>query len=192
MSCTVSMHKTVDSSMFEDVSSDDLSHGQGWLLLCLCFLSYTFDFLLDGARHPPIEMQRVNWRRHKQRMISRGHFRRMYRMNHDAFDKLVQILDSALRSDNTKAYNRSPAGPIISEIRLHCLLRYLAGGSYLDICALVHIPHSTFYYLLWQTCDAVCDCPELKLIFPTTREQLQTASLGFESISFHISRHWGH
>jgi hypothetical protein len=29
----------------------------------------------------------------------------------------------------------------------------------------------------------VADCPELDLIFPTTTSQLQTASLGFESIS---------
>jgi hypothetical protein len=38
---------------------------------------------------------------------------------------------------NAKMANRqSPAGPIIPEIRLHCLLRWLAGGgSYLEICS---------------------------------------------------------
>jgi hypothetical protein len=50
---------------------------------------------------------------------------------------------------------------------------------------LVLIPHSTFYKILWQTCDAICQCPELELIFPTTPEQLQDASQGMESISFH-------
>jgi hypothetical protein len=108
----------------------------------------------------------------------------MYRMNPDAFEKLVFILDTTPTANITKAYsNRSPAGPNISEIRLHCLLRYLDGGPYLNICGLVLVPHSTFCFLLWQTCDAVADCLELDLIFPTTTSQLQTASLGFKSIS---------
>ena len=58
--------------MFEDVAFDDLLEGQGWLLLSICFLSYAFDFLLDGSRHPAVETQRVNWRHHKERIIFRG------------------------------------------------------------------------------------------------------------------------
>jgi hypothetical protein len=169
--------------MFEDANIDDLFHRQGSFLLSLCCLSSTFNFFFDGLQHPPVETQRVNWLRHKERMVSLGHFRRMHQMNPDAFEKLVLILDTILTANITKAYNRSPAGSIISEIRLHCLLRYLAGGSYLNICDLVLVPHYTFYFLFWQTCDAMADCPELDLILPTTNSQLQTASLGFESIS---------
>jgi hypothetical protein len=55
----------------------------------------------------------------------------------------------------TKAFARSPVGPIIPELRLHCLIRYIAGGSYLDLCTLVSSPHSTFFYSLWKTCDAI-------------------------------------
>ena len=51
------------------------------------------------------------------------------------------------------------AGPIIPEIRIHCFIRYLADGSYLGIFNLVSIPHSTFYYILRKTCDAINDCP---------------------------------
>jgi hypothetical protein len=103
--------------MFEDANIDDLFHGQGWLLLSLCYLSSAFDFLFDGSRHPPAETQRYNWLRHKERMVSSlGHFRRMYQMNPDTFEKLVFILDTTLTANITKAYNQSPAGPIISEI----------------------------------------------------------------------------
>ncbi len=170
--------------MFEDVIVNELCDGEGWLLLSICFLCRAFQLLFDGTLNPPVETQRMNWMFHKERMISRGHFRRMHRMDPPAFDKLVPLLDATLKSNANKAFNRSPAGPTTTEIRLHCLLRCLAGGSHLDICALVSIPHSTFCGILWQTCDAVCQCPEMELMFPTTPEQLEAASLGMESISF--------
>jgi hypothetical protein len=72
---------------------------------------------------------------------------------------------------------------IIFEIRLHCLMRYLAGGSYLDICTLVSIPHSTFYYILWKTCNAINDCPQLEFSLPCREAELKDASAGFEGIS---------
>ena len=74
------------------------------------------------------------------------------------------------------------AGPIIPEIRIHCFIRYLADGSYLGICNLVSIPHSTFYYILWKTCDAINDCPELAFRIPTTEAELSAASAYFENI----------
>jgi hypothetical protein len=164
--------------MLEDIIITELYDGERWILLSFCFLYYAFELLFDGTRNPPVETQRMNWKLHKDRMISLGHFRRMYIMHPSAFDKLVVLLDATLKSNGSKALNnRSPAGLIITEIRLHCLIRYLAGGSYLDICALVLIPHSTFYLVLWQTCNAVCQCPDLELLFPTTLAQLQAVSV---------------
>ncbi len=64
-------------------------------------------------------------------------------------------------------------------------VRYLAGGCYLDICTLVSIPHSTFYYILWKTCDAINDCPELEFRLPNTTAELEEASACFEGISVH-------
>jgi hypothetical protein len=62
-------------------------------------------------------------------------------------------------------------------------MRYLAGGSYLDMCTLVSTPHSTFYYILWKTCDATNDCPELEFRLSNTDAELEEASAGFEGIS---------
>jgi hypothetical protein len=95
------------------------------------------------------------------------------------------MLGNILVINEGKSYARSEAGPIIPEIRLHCLMRYLAGGSYLDICTLVSIPHSTFYYILWKTCDAINDCPDLEFRLPNTTAELEEASAGFEGISVH-------
>jgi hypothetical protein len=104
-------------------------------------------------------------------------------MSPASFDILVGILGNTLVINPTKSYARSEAGPIIPEIRLHCLTRYLAGGSYLDICTLVSIPHSTFYYILRKTCDAINDCPQLEFSLPCTEAELKEASAAFEGIS---------
>jgi hypothetical protein len=99
----------------------------------------------------------------------------------DSFETLV--LDNILVINEGKLFARSEAGPIIPEISLHCLMRYLAGGSYLDICALVSILNSTFYSILWKTCDAINDCPELDFRLLNTEAELEEASAGFEDIS---------
>jgi hypothetical protein len=65
-------------------------------------------------------------------------------MSPESFYTLVEMLGNILVINESKSYTRSEAGPIIPEIRLRCLVRYLAGGLYLDICTLVSIPHSTF------------------------------------------------
>jgi hypothetical protein len=134
--------------MFEDTLNSDLLN-DGWLLIAFYFLWQSFEFLFDGTRNPPTEKQRVDWEEHRDNLIERGHFHWSYRMSPTSFDTLVGILGNTLVLVNeTRSYARSEAGPIIPEIRLHCLMRYLAGGSYLDICTLVSIPHSTFYILL--------------------------------------------
>jgi hypothetical protein len=84
-------------------------------------------------------------------------------MSSESFEKPVAILQPVLTVNATKIFARSPAGPIIPEIRLHCVIHYLAGGSYL-----VSIPHSAFYYSLWKTCDVINVCPELAFRLPST------------------------
>jgi hypothetical protein len=168
--------------MFEDAISNDFV--DMWVLMSFVFLANAYTFLLEDTRNPAVEQQRINWGEHRDIQIRRGHFRRMYRMSPEAFEMLTEMLRSSLEVNKTKAYARSEAGPILPKIRLHCLIRYLAGGSYLDICALVSMPHSTFYYsLLWKTMDAINDCDALAFVFPPSDEELRQASQGFERTS---------
>ena len=104
-------------------------------------------------------------------------------MEIDPFNALVELLREALTVDERMANIRTLAGAIIPEIRLHCLIRFIAGGSYLDICAAVNIHHSTFYAIIWLTCEAINACDELAFRFPETLAELQRASEGFQSIS---------
>jgi hypothetical protein len=136
-------------------------------------------------------------------------------MPHYHFNLLVTLLRNRLQVDVKMANIQSPAGPIIPEIQLHCLLRWLAGGSYLDICSVsrtsktlilslttsststltcsnglllftqkVNIYPSTFYYILWEACDAVCDCKQLALHFLTSEADIAKLAAGFCNISY--------
>jgi hypothetical protein len=141
-------------------------------------------FICD-TRNSPVNVQRMDWVEHRDRQIRRGAFNRMYRMSVDAFNELVELLREALSVNVHMADVRSRAGVIIPEIRVHCLIRYLSGGSYLDIAAVVNIHHSTFYAIIWSTCKAINACSDLGFSFPETLPELQEASDGFESISTH-------
>jgi hypothetical protein len=169
-------------AMSDDTLNED-TVDEEWFLLSASFLLQSFNSFFDGNRNPPIDTQRANWQEHRNKLIYRCHFHRTYRMSPESFDRLVDTIRSALNTNETKSHNRTVAGPIIPEIRLHCLVRYLAGGSYLDICNLVSIPHSTFYGILWNTCEAINACPELGFSLPTTTAELEEASAGFESVS---------
>ena len=66
-------------------------------------------------------------------------------MSLSSFEKLLSFIRSSLKVDMAMAELRG--GVIIPEISLYCTLRYLAGGSYMDIVLLVYPNlHSTMLY----------------------------------------------
>ena len=79
---------------------------------------------------------------------------------------------------------RTSKGSITPEIMLHCLLRWLAGGSYLDIrlCAGISVP--SFYRVVYKCVDAILAADELSFSFPSG-ERIDAAAVAFETISSH-------
>ena len=132
---------------------------------------------------------RLEWETHVAQLAEEGPqaFSRMYRLQPQTFAKLCSILDPFLRKDVVKACNRSGSnkGPITTEIALHCLLRWLGGGSYLDIRMSVGISIPSFYRVLHLCMDAILLCDEFQISFPSTETDLQAAADGFKSISSH-------
>ena len=61
---------------------------------------------------------------------------------------------------------RLPSRGLSAELRTAMALRYLGGGSYLDICAAFGVATATMYNCLWEVIDAV----------------IATASLGFKFV----------
>lgn len=103
-------------------------------------------------------------------------------MDCESFNKLLAYIYDSLIVKEVMANNRG--GPIIPELCLFCTLRYLSGGSYLDLCDIAGISSSSFYRVVWKTIDAIINCPELAIKFPSTRTEIQLAIDGFASISF--------
>jgi hypothetical protein len=78
---------------------------------------------------------RVVWERHVKEVDHREDaFRTMYRMHHTLFLKLCALIDPFLMVNPvmSRLWTAGKA-PITTEITLHCLLRWLSGGSFHDI-----------------------------------------------------------
>lgn len=90
-------------------------------------------------------------------------FRTAYRMDCQAFGKLLEILRDKLK----KKTRRGPNGPLPDELRLSAALRYFAGGSYLDIVLSHGISRSTLFECVWDVVEAVNMSQELNFCFPS-------------------------
>ena len=103
-------------------------------------------------------------------------------MSKQSFDKLLEMgIHDQLAVNELQANLRG--GPIIPELCMYCTIRYLAGGSYLDICDVAGISKSSFYRIVWKTMKIINSTPSLDIIFPQTAAEVQTAMNGFTMIS---------
>ena len=110
-----------------------------------------------SPRNPPVAKQRLIWNDFVELEVKRGTFDLLHRMDYASFCILIELLGDSLQVNEEMALRRSPAETVIPDLRLHCLLRWAAGGSYLDIVSKVNIHGSTFYYIIWDTCQAICE-----------------------------------
>jgi len=89
--------------------------------------------------------------------LSHSEFRRMFRMNREAFNNLARAIAIPL-SVNILQAERSSGSHISIVSRLACCLRYLAGDSYLDVASLLGVSVLNFFHrdgVLWKTVDAI-------------------------------------
>jgi DDE superfamily endonuclease len=148
----------------------------------LCLLAYACYQHFPFAREPSFFEQRLAWARYCERHQKRGTLKRRIRMELVSFNKLLGYLREDLQVNEAKAANRG--GAIIPELCLFCTLRYLAGGSYLDICDITGITTSSFYRVVWKTMIVINCAPQLAIKFPTTALEIQGAIDGFATISY--------
>lgn len=111
---------------------------------------YLYLQLEQNERGRNIERVRLDWERHV-RSITPSMFRRAYRMDLPSFNELLRRINYRLTKDDRKARH----GKICPASRLAVTLRFLAGGSYIDICFCHGISEVTFYRVVWETVDAI-------------------------------------
>jgi hypothetical protein len=83
-------------------------------------------------------------------------FQRHFRMHRVAFDKLLELMQPHLQVSEEMA-RRSSGSALSMQARLAVALRFLAGGSYLDISRIYGISIDNFFHesMLWRTLYAI-------------------------------------
>jgi len=154
---------------------------QGLLLHSLLLVAVIRQVRKKVTREASYFQQRPDWNQFSSSHAQRGTFKARLRMSKVSFDKLLSFLRVDLCVNEEQAFFRG--GSIVPEICLHCTLRWLAGGSHLDITDVAGVSKPSFYRVVWKTVIAICNCQELDIVFPQTKEEVNTAIEGFASIS---------
>jgi hypothetical protein len=165
----------------EEDEDDDHVMLVAFLHLLLMWTAAVFVLLPGDERRSASYEQRLAWEDYCQRHHERGTLARRLRMQKHSFDKLVELLEADLLVDESFAELRG--GAIIPPLCVYCTLRFLAGGSYLDITDVAGISQASFYRVVWKTITAIVKCSALRIQFPTTKEEITAAIAGFASIS---------
>lgn len=167
--------------MLDDHDNDNLLTTYSFYKTLIAVVgSLTVD--LPRSRNPTLGAQKLIWDEYVNQFSNHPTFiKRHLRMSLESFFKLLGYFRTDLEGVPGKG---GKAGPILPEISLFCALRWLAGGSYLDIFALTGISVASFYRVCYKVFILIDECPELALKLPTNAEQCVEVSDGFRSISY--------
>lgn len=117
----------------------------------------------------------------KMDALSDATFERMFRMDRCTFESVLDRISSFIKLPNEVKGTNSSGSVIPLKTRLAVTLRWLAGGSYLDLCFSWGISSSTFYHssgVLWPTLEALDAAYSMGLPFDD-EEQLEALSSEF-------------
>lgn len=153
-------------------SDDDIRKQFLQLLLwlqSLQLISHVIDEISPLKRNPSMFHQKLLWKDYVAKHGNNDTFiKRHLRMSLKSFDKLLSFIEKDLFVDNVQAARRG--GAIKPEIALFSTLRWLAGGSYLDIFAITGVSIGSFYRICYKTINFINMCDELEIFFPTTKK----------------------
>ena len=123
---------------------------------------------------------RIKWEEHVAALEQEGNgsFCQMYCMDMESFVQLHLCVDEKMSAICTTK------GKITTEIALHCLLCWLSGGSYIDICLSAGISHSSFYRCIHSAMNAILSINQISnLSFPPDASSISSLADDFKDIS---------
>ena len=106
-------------------------------------------------------------------------------MHFHSFMKLIGMIDPLLDLNATISNKQTGKKPIITENGFYCLLKWLAGDSYLDIWHLAGILFPLFYQIMHKYIIAILCCDALSYSFPTEKEKVVDTIKEFKVLSSH-------
>jgi hypothetical protein len=127
------------------------------LLVLLLLLAAVLCVVDRGERAPDRMRRRLDMRAHIGGMPD-AEFSRYYRVpSKDHFHKLVQLIRPAPAQERRarKSARKTTGGFVEYDLRVSMALRYLAGGSYLDIMYLHGVARGTTYKHIYGTLDTL-------------------------------------
>jgi hypothetical protein len=114
--------------------------------------NHAIDKRPNRARHQMVWEERVA-------SLSDSEFEQRYRLDLEGFNQVLEKIRPALG----RVHENVPT-QVAPELKLSMALRWMAGGSYLDIADLHGVEVSTFYKHLWTTIEAIDAAYELPLL----------------------------
>jgi hypothetical protein len=109
----------------------------------------------------------------------------MYRMGVSSFNKLCDLIRPLVQINEEMSTRQTGKGPILLEMMLHCLIRYLAGSSCRDIRLSIGMSSKSFYRVLYRCANAILQIDELGYHFPSSVEECNAGATSFSKISSH-------
>ncbi|KAI2492824.1 DDE superfamily endonuclease [Fragilaria crotonensis] len=158
-------------------------------LMDLLFLYHVTDAILPDEhdrrqrKHKWIH-KRLNWAEHVRKLHHEQAFDRTYRMSFEAFSTLLDLLrDDLTTMTATQHGGNHDTDPVEPELIMAIGIRWLAGGSYVDIRHVYGCSVPSVYRFRDMFLDAVLNCKELDIVFPDTDEDLKSTALKFANKS---------
>ena len=124
----------------------------------------------------------LSWDPHVEKLQHEGMFSRTYRMTHEAFLKLLSLIGPILSLDTGLSKSTRGAEVIQPEVVMAIALRWLAGGSYIDIRHAYNCSAAYIYRCRDLFIDAISTCQALAIRFPETPEEIKAAVDGFPAL----------
>ena len=134
-------------------------------------------FNKTGTSSKPPRQQPMNWQAREDSLNDRQFLAR-YRMSKAAFHELVRLCRPYL-----PVRRKARADSVTPEVALSMTLRWLAGGSYLDICDVHNVRESCFFVTKSRTLEAMKKGLKAEIRFPETEEERAKVAAGFAAYS---------
>jgi len=121
----------------------------------------------------------LNWDEHVAKLEHEEEFDQTYRMSHESFIKLLNLVRAKVTPDIIKALNSAPE-PIYPELVVAIGLRWLAGGSYADLKNVYGVSKTSVYRSRDTFVSAVTECEALRIRFLQLPKEIEKIRRQFE------------
>ena len=145
-------------------------------LFTLLYMRELMEFKKINKSKCTWERERLDWEEHIALKLHEDRFHIFYRMNLDTFNKLYSLLINHIDHDERKSRSKQP---ISNTLVIACGIRYLAGEKLRSIESEFCICKSMSYEIRSTFIEAVLQCPELAIKFPSNRAELESIAKGF-------------